>query len=198
MFRFFESIRIEDGKAWNLPYHDQRVMRTINDLCGSKPAWNLGTVLAEAAIPDQGLYKCRVSYDQLKAAVEFDRYTIRPVNSLKLVEANGIEYAYKYTHRTELEKLLAMRGQADDVLIVKNGFVTDTTFANLVLMDARGDWYTPADCLLKGTMRQSLLDSGRIAEASIAVGDLRRFVKFKAINALRDWRIPESEVSNID
>ena len=198
MFRFFESIRIEDGKPWNLPYHDQRIARTIKDLYGSKPAWDLGTVLADSAIPDQGLHKCRVSYHQHNAEVEFERYTIRPVNALKLVEADGIEYAYKYVHRTELEKLLALRGQADDVLIVKNGLITDTTFANVVLMDGSGDWYTPSDCLLKGTMRQSLLDSGRIVEMSIAVADLRRFVKFKTINALRDWRIPESEVSNID
>jgi 4-amino-4-deoxychorismate lyase len=198
MFRFFESIRIEDGKPWNLSYHEQRVKRTINELCDSHPSWDLHTVLTNMSIPDRGLHKCRVSYDQHEASVEFERYTIRPISSLKLVEANGIEYAYKYVRRTELQKLFAMRDGADDVLIVRDGLITDTTIANVAFMDSKGRWYTPFECLLRGTMRQFLLDSGTIMEATIAMTDLHRFVKFKAINALRDWRIPESEVSNID
>jgi 4-amino-4-deoxychorismate lyase len=116
---------------------------------------------------------------------------------LKLVEADVV-YDYKYVYRTALDALFEKRGRCDDVLVVKNGFITDTTIANIAFGDSNGVWYTPATCLLRGTMRKYLLDSGRIFEASIRPGDLSEFRSFKVINALRDWSVPESEVSNIE
>lgn len=48
------------------------------------------------------------------------------------------------------------------MLIVRDGWVTDTSFTNVVFEDAGGGLYTPETCLLEGTRRQSLLDEGRI------------------------------------
>jgi 4-amino-4-deoxychorismate lyase len=44
----------------------------------------------------------------------------------------------------------------DDIIIVRNGFVTDASYANLIFR--KGDeWFTPATFLLAGTMRAFLL-----------------------------------------
>jgi 4-amino-4-deoxychorismate lyase len=197
MSRFFESIRIEDGKAWNMMYHEQRVLQTVRDNYSSLPAWNLADAVTKG-LPEHGLFKCRIVYDAENYAVDFERYTIKTIASLKVVEANDIDYRYKYFDRSALNKLYMQRGAHDDILIIKNGRVTDTSYANIVLSDKAGTWHTPADCLLKGTMRQSLIDSGRIIEKTIGPDDLKFFKNFKVINAMRNMGVGESQVSNID
>jgi 4-amino-4-deoxychorismate lyase len=78
------------------------------------------------------------------------------IESLKLVEDNTISYRHKYSDRSHLLELMNMRGDCDDILIVKDGYITDTSFSNIVFFD--GDkWVTPARPLLRGTMRESLL-----------------------------------------
>lgn len=37
------------------------------------------------------------------------------------IEANDIDYSYKSTDRTELNRLTAQKGDCDDIVIVKNG-----------------------------------------------------------------------------
>ena len=60
-------------------------------------------------------------------------------------------------------ELLQQKGSADDIIIMKNGFVTDCSFGNLVFR--KGDeYYTPANFLLNGTRRQQLLSQGLVSE----------------------------------
>lgn len=198
MSRFLESIRFNGGRAWNVEYHEQRVARTLHAVYGRRPTWNFNHVITAAAIPDNGLLKCRLLYDIDSYALGFEPYTITTISTLKLVEANDIEYSHKYADRTVLNDLYKQRNGRDDILIVKNDRITDTSFANILLKDDKGTWFTPADCLLRGTMRQLLLDSGRIFEMSIGIGDLPRFSTFKVVNAMRDMSAGESGISNID
>ncbi len=68
---------------------------------------------------------------------------------------------------------------------MKNGFVTDTSYANIVFWDG-GKWITPTSPLLHGTARDRLLDSNQITEAEIAIDDLKNYSKAKIINAMID------------
>lgn len=197
MSRFFESIRIQDSKAWNIEYHERRVARTIRDVYGVDIDWSLRKFVTDA-IPGAGLLKCKVVYDVNPLSIIFEPYTIKTIRTLKLVESDEIEYAYKNANREMLDSLFAKREGRDDVLIIKSGRVTDTSIANVVFMDEKGTWITPVDCLLRGTMRQVLLDSGQIFETRIKVDDLHRFKSFKVVNAMRGLELSESEVSNID
>ena len=52
------------------------------------------------------------------------------------------------------------------VNFVKNGRLTDTSYSNIALFDGNR-WVTPAHPLLKGTMRQSLIDKGLLKEKGI-------------------------------
>jgi 4-amino-4-deoxychorismate lyase len=196
MSRLIETIRLEDGKLMRLDYHQQRVDHSLKSIFHGSSKMNLHTILNDAVSPKEGLYKCRIVYDNRNYTIQFTPYIIRPVSSLKLIERNSIVYPFKYENRDQLEEAFSCREYADDVLIVKEGKVTDTSYSNIVFKRDE-HWITPSSCLLKGTMRQFLLDKGMIKEEEIRVADLNRFEKFKLINAMIGWTGEEINVSNI-
>lgn len=129
------------------------------------------------------IYKCRIVYSESIEKIEFLPYSFPKINSLNLVEDNTISYAHKYLDRSNLEKLFTLRQGCDDVLIVKNGLITDTSFCNILFFNGK-KWLTPERPLLKGTQRQFLLDNEIIETASITPYDLRNFEKARLINAM--------------
>ena len=79
--------------------------------------------------------------------------------------------------------MLALREGCDDVLIVRRGMITDTSFSNVVLEDATG-LYTPDTFLLDGTCRRRLIDEGDVQVRSIPVTELSRYDRLYLVNAM--------------
>ena len=142
------------------------------------------------------MFKCRITYDDNSKDVQFIPYTPREIQRLKIVEDNDIHYEHKFADRNNLDRLFSLRGDCDDVLIIKNGRVTDSSYANIVFKRNK-HWYTPWSALLKGTMRQNLLEYNDIMEEDIYVEDIKNFESFKLINAMMGFAGPEIDVSNI-
>lgn len=132
-----------------------------------------------------GLVKCRIRYGKEIESIEFEPYTRRVVESLKVLGADHISYGFKYFDRTALDKLYFQRGTCDDIVMIKNGCVTDSYFANIVFWNGEG-WFTPETPLLPGTMRASLLDIGKIETARITHQDIGLYQKIRLINAMND------------
>jgi 4-amino-4-deoxychorismate lyase len=132
------------------------------------------------------VHKCRVEYAAGIERVEFTKYQRRTVNTLTLVECDTIEYAHKYVDRGGIHQLLEGI-VTDDILIVKHGLITDTSFANIVFYDG-ARWLTPATPLLPGTARARLLHQQTIMTEEIRVNDLRHFTKAAIINAMLDLK----------
>ena len=109
---------------------------------------------------------------------------MRRVNSLKVVEDDKIEYGYKFTDRSAIDLLFSRRGECDDILIVKNGFVTDSSYANIIFRKSGGPWVTPLTSLLRGTRRESLLEAGLISEEPVTVDNIRDYSEARLINAM--------------
>lgn len=87
----------------------------------------------------------------------------------------------------ELNALYAQKGMADDILIVRNGYLTDTSIANVALYD--GDtWFTPAHPLLRGTKRSEFLDRQLIVEKDIPQICLKDYSHIMLFNAMIDWK----------
>lgn len=63
------------------------------------------------------------------------------------------------------------------------GLLTDTSYSNITLFDG-SRWVTPRQPLLRGTMRQSLLDDGVLAEQDIKAEDWNSFRQVSLINAM--------------
>lgn len=181
MEQYLETIRIEEGRACHLPYHNQRMNETRAHL-GLSDGLDLEAVIGDVSIYQQRT-RCRIVYDTEIRRVEFFPYQIRSVKTLRLVEDNQVDYGCKYADRSALNRCFAQRGACDDVLIVQNGDVTDTTIANVAFWNGE-TWFTPSTPLLKGTMRASLLDSHQIQEAKIRVEDLSHFSRLRLFNAM--------------
>lgn len=149
-------------------------------------------------VPDElgeGLYKCRIIYDRQIQNIEWIPYHPSNIRSLKLVEANEIDYAYKYLDRQGLASLFALRGECDDILIVKDGYLTDSYYCNIACWDGE-QWLTPHRPLLAGTCRARLIEEGHIREAEIRPKDLPLFSGFRLMNALLGWS-PDNDILDI-
>jgi 4-amino-4-deoxychorismate lyase len=193
-----ETIRIENGIILNISFHNERMIRSLYNIYGLMRKPELEKIIEVPPSASQGIYKCRLIYDDKSTKVEFLPYELRPVKSLKIVFSDEICYPYKYTNRDKINRLFEMRGECDDILIVKYGKLCDSSYANVVLMDTGGSWVTPSACLLPGTRRANLLKNGFVKEADVSYSDLSKYIELKLINAMIN--IDETEgipVSNI-
>lgn len=195
MCRFIETVRVENGFPCLLPYHEERMNRTRARFFPGAAWLHLSDYWTKE--PGSGVMKWRLVYgrdgvDECSCM----SYRMRPVFSLQLVEAEDVDYAYKYHDRTPLERCFACRDGADDVLMVREGRLTDTSIANVALFDGR-QWHTPVRPLLGGVKRRFLLESGTIVERDIRVEDLRRYSRIRLFNALIDWGEMELPVSAV-
>jgi 4-amino-4-deoxychorismate lyase len=190
---FSEAIRLEGGNLYNLSYHEARMRRTMEHFYGkSQPLF--------VEIPEdkrKGLYKCRLVYSDRVHSIEFIPYIYPVVRNISVVKDNSVCYAHKYTDRDCLNTLL--RGsECDDIIIIKNDFVTDASSSNLVFEDKNG-LYTPDTYLLRGTKRESLLAGGIIRERPIGEKDIRGYDYVYLINAMIDLedgiKIPVTQLS---
>jgi 4-amino-4-deoxychorismate lyase len=170
--------------------------RSLKALCGTEEFFDLASFLEKCDCPVKGLYKCRLTYDDQVQDVEFLPYVAKPVESLKIVESDSIEYEYKYKDRSAIDKLFKRRGACDDILIIKNDLVTDSSYSNIVFRKGK-KWITPWSALLKGTMRQSLIEQNTIQEEDIRVEDIRDFDSCRIINAMLGFTAPEIDVKKI-
>ncbi|WP_340113887.1 aminotransferase class IV family protein [Maribellus mangrovi] len=199
MSRFLlETIKCLDGKLFNLEFHQHRFN------LARKKAYSCSDLISLAdsiQIPEKaktGLFRCRVIYSEQIEKIEFIAHKYRPIKSLKLVEDNEIDYHLKYADRKRLNFLFNQRGDCDDILIVKNGCISDSYTANPVFWDGTS-WWTPDTPLLSGTQRARLITEGKIKVWRITPADLPNYSKVGLINAMQDLEnMPVIEVENVE
>ena len=192
-----ETIRLIDGKMPHLTYHQQRLQDSLWFHYGEESGIDLAREIQVPESCRKGLYKLRITYGPDIREIEIEPYAVRPVNALQICPIANLDYAYKYADRRALLALFDQRTFGDDILMVRNGLITDTSYANVALYD--GDrWYTPAQPLLPGTARARYLEGRQLQAINIHLSDLKRFQKLKLINAMMAWEEgPEVEIQNI-
>lgn len=186
MCQLLESLKLKDGRIQNPEFHQNRMNRSLKELYPEAEEINLDSVISIPENCKSGLFKVRVLYRGSVEKVEIEPYQFRTIESLKVVHHESIDYHLKYSDRRILQELFAQRGNCDDIIIVKNGFVGDSFAANLLFFDGKY-WFTPTTPLLKGTKRQFLLQQGIILEREIKVDGIAGFQKVGLINALVDF-----------
>jgi 4-amino-4-deoxychorismate lyase len=192
-----ESIRILDGQAELLPYHQRRINRSRRMHYAKSPSLKLEKVMENLEIPAKGLYKLRIEYGADVIKQEIIPYHTRAVNSLKLVGADGIAYGRKYVDRSSIRRCLEKKGHCDDILMVQHGHLTDSSYANIALFDGK-HWHTPAWPLLRGTRREMLLEKKIIRPSVIRARDLKSFQSIRLMNAMLRWEEgPTLDISEI-
>ncbi|MGE4587211.1 MAG: aminotransferase class IV [Mangrovibacterium sp.] len=177
-----ETLKIENGLICNAAYHNRRMNAARKELFGITSPLILEQ---EIRIPDayrKGTVRCRVICSQQLEEISLIPFVPRTIKKMKTIQHNRIDYHLKLEDRSLLHALYARKGEADEIIIIKNGLVTDCTIGNLVFYDGKG-WITPDTPLLEGTQRQVLLESGKIRAERILKSELPSFSYAGIINA---------------
>ncbi|MCF8364115.1 MAG: aminotransferase class IV family protein [Prolixibacteraceae bacterium] len=197
MCQLVETIKCKNGKLENLRYHQARFNLARKELFGENFGLNLFEDIKVPESCQSGLFRCRVVYTSNIEKIEFHPHEFRKVERLKLLEDSTIDYRYKFTDRKKLNELFEKRGRCDDIIIVKNGCITDSYVANVIFFDGK-EWWTPDTPLLHGTRRAQLIEEGKIKVCRITTDDLSHFEKAGLINAMQDFsEMPEIKIENI-
>jgi 4-amino-4-deoxychorismate lyase len=197
MSRLFETIKCSEGKLFNMEFHQSRFEKACREFFGFSTHINLIESIEIPEFAKTGLFRCRVTYSKQIDKIEFIPHQYREIKSLKLIEDNEIDYRFKFDDRERLNRLFEQRGTCDDIIIVKNGLITDSSYANIIFYDER-KWWTPDSPLLPGTQRAKLLSEKKISACRITYKDISKYKKAGLINALNNMEeMPEIEIANI-
>jgi 4-amino-4-deoxychorismate lyase len=186
--QFLETIRSLNAKLLHLEYHQKRVEYTLKN-----STIKLSEILNP---PKKGTYRCRIIYDEKEAKVTYHPYTLTLPQSFKLIHVDTLDYHLKYANRDLLNNLKERYPKYDEIIIVKNGLLTDTTIANIAFLDKR-QWITPKSPLLKGTTRARLIKEGFLHVRDISVNDIHKYQDFALMNAMIDFQIIQNGIMSI-
>ena len=183
--QLLETIQILNGTFQNIEYHNVRFNNSRKELYDVNESLQLENLIKIPVECSEGNFRCRVIYEKEIEEVTFSPYIYKEIKTVKLVDIGNWDYSYKYADRSFMTNLLNENKDFDEVIMVKNGFITDCTIANLAFFDGT-NWFTPSMPLLKGIKRQQLLNSQEIMEREIRVEDLKNYEGVCLINAFRE------------
>ncbi|MDR6516155.1 aminotransferase class IV [Chryseobacterium camelliae] len=186
MYQFIESIKVEDQEIFLLDLHQKRVDETFSHFGKNGDSINLEKIYDHLNHEEDGLFKLRITYDlDKKIRTQMIPYAIPEIGSFQLVENNSYDYSFKFENRKELD-MMKMKAKAEEIIIVKNNHITDTSYSNLLFLKGK-EWFTPSTYLLNGVQRQHLLKTKKIKERDITLQNIKEFSHFQLINALNDF-----------
>jgi len=179
-----ETIRFENETLHLINLHQERFDRSRTEQFGAiEPIELAKEIIIPESIDQTKVYKIRVVYSHKIETIEWHEYSMKRINSFVIVTNNEIDYHLKLTDRSQIENLAKQARNGNSIIIVKNGMITDSAYANILFRE-HDRWITPSTPLLKGVMREYLLRGGKISEEPISIDDLPRFSEIKLINAM--------------
>ena len=180
--KYFETIKCNDYEIFNLDCHNKRVANTIG----------LNLNLQEYIYPfSSELLRCKVIYNKNAILdVSYSPYNKREIKAFKLIFEDEISYSKKFLDRNYLDKLYENKGEFDEIIIIKNGIVSDTSIANIAIF-YENSWITSKNCLLQGTTRNRLIEEKFLIEKNISVSMLKNASKIALMNAMIGFDIKE-------
>lgn len=174
-----------NGCACNISYHNDRLNSTLHHFWQTEECIDLKNYITPQE--SNGIMKVRVVYGKNGIEdISYSEYSMRNIKRLKIVTDNHIDYSFKNTDRSALNKLVEKKGLYDEIIISKNSLITDTSFTNIALFDGN-IWYTPKHPLLKGTKRAYLINKNIIKEKDIHENDIFEYKAIRLFNAMIDF-----------
>ncbi len=181
-----ETMLVTNSNIKNFKYHLKRVENTFKFFKWkfNQKEWEK---LKEKFTFKQKPLRVRVTYNQF-GIKEIELFDIkkREFKKFKTIDIN-FNYSFKYKNRKNFENLYQKYPNFDEFILVKNGLITDTTISNLAFFTGK-EWLSPKNPLLKGTVREKLLNEKKIKLTDIHKADLKYFKKIAMINAILGFR----------
>lgn len=196
MSLFIESIKYADGSFSRMNLHQQRIDRVFEEYFPAKKPFQLADIPLMRLFHKPGIYKCRIVFDTDIRNIELLPYKKREINSLQLVETSIPACIGKPADRLQLDEAFSGRKMCDDVIIVRDGYLTDSYYANIALWDGK-NWVTPALPIIYGVQRQWLLNNHLITERQIQVDEIYQYSKIRLFNAMIEFGDTELDTSCI-
>ncbi|SFV66049.1 Aminodeoxychorismate lyase [hydrothermal vent metagenome] len=183
-----ETIKIENGQIHNIEWHNQRFNSSRKELFELDEIINLKNHITPPT--QKGVFRCRILYNKDIISIEYIPYQTRNLRTFKIIQSD-IDYSYKYSNRITIEKLKAEALPYNEIIIEKDGLLTDTSIANIAFYNGTY-WVTPKKPLLRGTMRANLLSNNQLIEKDIKVAELKDFSHFALMNAMIGFQIQKN------
>ncbi|WP_409290216.1 aminodeoxychorismate synthase component I [Peribacillus sp. SCS-37] len=195
-FELLESLRLEDGEYVLRELHLKRIMESAAYFSYPADIEHIGGKLeAYAQSAPDGHFKVRcllssagsVSVEGIPIGDSPDNVKIKLADGP--VSSDNTFLYHKTTNRSVYNDFRAeLKDEYDVLLWNERGELTEFTQGNLVIKMA-GGLYTPAisSGLLAGTLRQSLIDEGRIEERILHKSVLKDADEIWFINSVRGW-----------
>jgi 4-amino-4-deoxychorismate lyase len=194
MSRFFEIIKLADGQLSHISNHQTRINRTFTIHFPDSHPFSIEKILNETKLPSTGLFKIRISYSEDEVNTEVQPYSARKISTLKLVNINTTPSFFKSEIRDLISEAVSRKENCDDIIMVSNNLLTDTSYANIALFDGK-KWFTPRKPYLYGSHRDALLDNGEIEEKDIPANEIYSYSKIRIFNAMLEFGEVELEIS---
>ncbi len=180
---FIETILIKD-EIKNIEFHNLRLNKTRQYFYGLPP------LDLRDYVELKPFSRVRVAYDREISKVEYFDLQKRKFQKFRLVYSD-LEYSFKYENREALNNLKTT--DCDEVIIIKNGLITDTTISNIAFFDGKR-WITPKKPLLEGTKRAELIKKRILYPEDIEPKNIKKYQKMAMINAILEFYVIEDMV----
>lgn len=188
-----ESLLLEEGKYFLYSEHVQRLKESAQyfDFIFDEVSIAVALQILQEK-HSEGLWKVRVLLDK-KGGIDCEA---QPISTITLpltaswakqpVQTDNVFLYHKTTTRNFYPKVTL---DHEILLFNEKEEVTEFVNGNFVLY-SEGEWFTPPlqSGLLNGTMRQHLLQNGKIKERIIYKKDIQEDCKIAFINSVRGWR----------
>jgi len=186
MYRFIESIKLLNGEFFRLKLHQQRMDKVFDIFYPDLIKIDLYDSLNLLNFPKDGFYKCRIVFDSKIQDIEFLPYQLPQIRTLKVVEISIPSTIYKSADRKEINEVYSQREKCDDVLLMKNNLVTDSSYCNTAFFNGK-TWFTPKTPLIYGIQREELLKNKKIFEKDIGIDSVFSYQSICLFNALIEF-----------
>jgi 4-amino-4-deoxychorismate lyase len=186
MSQFIESIKLLNGEFYRLKLHQERINQIFDDFFPQHKAINLSHLIENQIVPKEGFFKMRIVFDSEIKNIEFLMYQLPIISSLKLIETELQSTYYKSAEREKINIAFSNRGKCDDILFVKNGLITDTSYCNVAFFDGE-NWFTSKIPLINGTQRKNLLQKKIIIEKDLTVNDIVSYQSICLFNSMIEF-----------
>ncbi len=136
--------------------------------------------------PEQHTWRCRMIYEGNGkiSSITAEPFTPRTLKTIGIIDIPTACYPLKYADRRVFDDLRKRFPRCDEIIITKNGFLSDGTFTNVYLRSPDNILLTPNTYLLAGCRRERLIQDGLLHPRTLHWRDIKPGWLIGFINAL--------------